>query len=270
MIWYTDLPRRNAVHGGKEIINLLSVMFHDHTCRVGGSKECYCALRSNIVQSGSGSILSAVCANHSALKMEALCPPEILASYKIHGVRSRSQQWGPQISLGNGYCVSAVSWCDSYCVSAVSWHDCCLRQKSKKHRIFFWTHNFIPTDQNPFLELLKPNALNKFFMLHRENQYLGNFFTIEHLCVYEKSFFFSPMLPPVRTNFVVSPPGCGDSVADFWGWDVHEARLRCPNDVSGDMYMKMTYQDGPLSLNLLTTQTMVTMEIFPYQEKFPW
>jgi len=40
--------------------------------------------------------------------------------------------------------------------------------------------------------------------------------------------------------------------------------------VSGDMYMKMRYQDGPLSLILLTTQTMVTMEIFPYQEKSPW
>ena len=40
------------------------------------------------------------------------------------------------------------------------------------------------------------------------------------------------------------------------------------DDVSGDM--KMRYQNGPLSLNLLTTQTMVTMGIFPYQEKFQW
>jgi len=36
-------------------------------------------------------------------------------------------------------------------------------------------------------------------------------------------------------NFRSFPPGCGDSVADFWGWDAHEARLRCPDDVSGDM-----------------------------------
>ena len=78
------------------------------------------------------------------------------------------------------------------------------------------------------------------------------------------------MPPPVLMNFVVFPPSCGDSVADFWGWDAHEARIFCPIDVSGDMYMKMRYQDGPLSLNLLTTQTMVTMGIFPYQEKFPW
>jgi len=27
--------------------------------------------------------------------------------------------------------------------------------------------------------------------------------------------FFGPMPPPVRTNFVVFSPGCGDSVADF-------------------------------------------------------
>jgi hypothetical protein len=82
--------------------------------------------------------------------------------------------------------------------------------------------------------------------------------------------FFSPMPPPVLMNFVVFPPGCGDSVADFWGLGAHEARLRGPTDVSGDMYLKKRYQDGPLSLSLLTTQTMVTMGIFPYQEKFPW
>ena len=78
------------------------------------------------------------------------------------------------------------------------------------------------------------------------------------------------MPSPVLTNFVVFPPGCGDSVADFRHWGTHEARPHCPSDVSGDMYMKMRYQDGPLSLNLLTTQTMVTIGIFPYQEKFPW
>ena len=36
-------------------------------------------------------------------------------------------------------------------------------------------------------------------------------------------------------NFRGFPPGCGGSVADFWGWDAHGARLRCPDDVSGDM-----------------------------------
>jgi hypothetical protein len=35
-------------------------------------------------------------------------------------------------------------------------------------------------------------------------------------------------------DFVVSPPGCGRSVNDFWGWDVHEAQLRSPDEVDGD------------------------------------
>ena len=70
-------------------------------------------------------------------------------------------------------------------------------------------------------------------------------------------------------NFVIFPPGCGDSVADFWGWDAHEARLRCPDDVSGDM-QEDEIPGGALSLNLLTTQTMVTTGIFRCKEKFPW
>ena len=45
-------------------------------------------------------------------------------------------------------------------------------------------------------------------------------------------------------NFRGFPPSCGDSVADFWGWDAREARLRCPDDVSGDM-QKMKYEEGP-------------------------
>ena len=70
-------------------------------------------------------------------------------------------------------------------------------------------------------------------------------------------------------TFVVLPPGHGRSVTDFWSWDAHEAQLRCPDDVSGDMQEDET-QGGVLSLNLLTTQTMVTTEIFPLKEKFPW
>ena len=74
-------------------------------------------------------------------------------------------------------------------------------------------------------------------------------------------------------NFRGFPPGCGDSVADFWGWDAHEALLRCPDDVSGDM-QEDEIAGGALSLNLLTTQTMVWVvsrfRIFPCKEKFPW
>jgi hypothetical protein len=35
-------------------------------------------------------------------------------------------------------------------------------------------------------------------------------------------------------DFVVSPPGCGRSVTDFWGWDAYKARLRCLDEVDGD------------------------------------
>ena len=30
---------------------------------------------------------------------------------------------------------------------------------------------------------------------------------------------------------MVLPPGHGKSVTDFWGWDAHEAQLRCPDGV---------------------------------------
>ena len=69
-------------------------------------------------------------------------------------------------------------------------------------------------------------------------------------------------------NFRGFPPGCGDSVADFWGWDAHEARLRCPDDVSGDM-QEDEIPGGTLSLNLLTTQTMVTTGNLSLQGKIP-
>jgi len=77
------------------------------------------------------------------------------------------------------------------------------------------------------------------------------------------------MPPHDLMNFRGFPPGCGDSVADFWGWDAHGAWLSCPDDVSGDM-QEDEIPGGDLSLNILTTQTTVTTGIFPCKEKFPW
>ena len=77
------------------------------------------------------------------------------------------------------------------------------------------------------------------------------------------------MPPHVLMNFRGFPPVCGDSVADFRGWDAHELRLRCPDDVSGDM-QEDEIPRGALSVNLLTTHTMVTTGIFPCKKKFPW
>ena len=48
------------------------------------------------------------------------------------------------------------------------------------------------------------------------------------------------------TDIVVFPPGHGRSVTDFSGWDAHEARLRCPDDVSGDI--EDLVPGGPLNL----------------------
>ena len=80
-----------------------------------------------------------------------------------------------------------------------------------------------------------------------------------------KSFVSSPMLPHVLVDFVVLPPGHGRSVTDFWGWDNHEAQLRCPDDVSGD-------KGGCSARRALKpkfyqpTQTMVTGGILPFKE----
>ena len=70
-------------------------------------------------------------------------------------------------------------------------------------------------------------------------------------------------------NFRGFPPGYGDSVADVWGLDAHEARLRRPDNVSGDM-QDDEITGGALSLNLLTPQTMDTTGIFPRKENFSW
>jgi hypothetical protein len=70
-------------------------------------------------------------------------------------------------------------------------------------------------------------------------------------------------------DFVVSPLNCGQSVTDFWGWDAHEAQLRCPNEVDGDIWIWSTRR-GLKPKFYETTQTMVTMEIFPFKEKSPW
>jgi hypothetical protein len=49
-------------------------------------------------------------------------------------------------------------------------------------------------------------------------------------------------------DFVVSPPGCGWSVTEFWDWDAHEAQLCCPDKVDGDIY-KYEVPGGALNLN---------------------
>ena len=54
----------------------------------------------------------------------------------------------------------------------------------------------------------------------------------------------------------------------FGGWDAHEARLHCRDDVSDDM-QEDEIPVGALSLNLLTTQTMVTRGNLSLRGKIP-
>ena len=62
-------------------------------------------------------------------------------------------------------------------------------------------------------------------------------------------FFFGPMPPHVLlVDFVVLPPGHGRNVTDFWGWDAHEAQLRCP-DVVWVVIEEDVVPGGALNLN---------------------
>ena len=73
------------------------------------------------------------------------------------------------------------------------------------------------------------------------------------------------MLPHVLVDFVVLPPGYGRSVTDFWGWDAHEAQLRCPDDVSGDIGVCSTRRALKPKF-YQPTQTMVAAGILPFRE----
>ena len=73
------------------------------------------------------------------------------------------------------------------------------------------------------------------------------------------------MPPHVLVDFVVLPPGHDRSVTDFWGWDAHDARLRYPDDVSGNIggcnarrALKPKFYQP--------TQTMVTAGILHFRE----
>jgi hypothetical protein len=51
-------------------------------------------------------------------------------------------------------------------------------------------------------------------------------------------------------DFMISPPSCGRSVTDFSGWDAHEAQLRCPDEMEGDIWIWSTRR----GLNLSSTK----------------
>jgi hypothetical protein len=59
------------------------------------------------------------------------------------------------------------------------------------------------------------------------------FMLIKTLHELHRSWYFGlvPIPPHVLDWLRGPPPGCGRSVTDFWGWDAHEALLRCPDEI---------------------------------------
>jgi hypothetical protein len=76
------------------------------------------------------------------------------------------------------------------------------------------------------------------------------------------------MSPHVHIDFVVPPPGCGRSVTDVWGWGAHRAQLRCPDDVSDDMYERGV-TGGALNLNCTGYPDHGRYGDLPVQGKIP-
>jgi len=78
-------------------------------------------------------------------------------------------------------------------------------------------------------------------------------------------FFFSQCHHMSLWSFVVLSPGHGRSVTDFWGWDAHEAQLRCPDDVSGDRG-RCSARRALKPKFYQPTEPMVTAGILPFRE----
>jgi hypothetical protein len=75
---------------------------------------------------------------------------------------------------------------------------------------------------------------------------LKTYLTSKCICFYSRcyvdfmsteDFFFFQSHHMSLTDFVVSPPDCSWSVTDVWVWDAHEAQLRCPDEVVGDIWI---------------------------------
>jgi hypothetical protein len=80
--------------------------------------------------------------------------------------------------------------------------------------------------------------------------------------------FSFPVTPHVHMDFVVRPPGCGGSVTDLRGWGAHMSQLRCPDDVSDDMYERGV-PAGALNLNSTSYPDHGRYGNLPLQGKIP-
>jgi hypothetical protein len=59
-------------------------------------------------------------------------------------------------------------------------------------------------------------------------------------CRLDSRFFFFQCHHMSLMDFVVSLPYCGRRVTDVWGCDAHEAQLRFPDEVDGDIWIWST------------------------------
>jgi hypothetical protein len=82
-----------------------------------------------------------------------------------------------------------------------------------------------------------------FISLHCTSRQFWPLFCSFHFTLFIIAFLTSccfPMPPHVRHGLRGLPPGCGRSVTDFWGWDAHEVRLHCPDELVGDIWIWST------------------------------
>jgi hypothetical protein len=63
-------------------------------------------------------------------------------------------------------------------------------------------------------------------------------------------YFFAQCHHMSLMDFMVSPPGCGRSVTEVWGWDAHEAQLCFSDEVDGNIWIWSTGR----GLNLSSTK----------------
>jgi hypothetical protein len=82
--------------------------------------------------------------------------------------------------------------------------------------------------------------------------------------------FFPPVPPHVHTDFGdPSPPGCGRSVTDVWGWGVHRAHLRLPDDLSDILVYERGLPGRTLNLNSTSYPDHGRCGELPLQWKIP-
>jgi len=113
-------------------------------------------------------------------------------------------------------CTLVKHWC--LCTHALIG----IRRRWRQHALFKCWYKYTNLSSYCHNSICICSAVTTLNLAHLHSSYTG------------RNFLGGPMPPHVHVDFVDLSPGHGRSVTDFWGWDAHEAQLRCPDDVSGD------------------------------------